>query len=492
VLQVSRTRFGSRAFHIQAVLSALLAVSLVSGSAGARRGGIISAECLGCHVDEGAGVDITASPAVFEPGDDVTFTVSVRRLSGTAAVGGVSIGLPAIGETHTIAGEGLTLAQNAGLTHSQPKQASGGVATFRFGWRAPAEPGGVVFDVAALAGDGNGRPSGDVAGGARFLATFGCEPVVLYADLDRDGFGTDLFLTSIGCVSAPPPDGYSTSPDDCNDNDQAIYPAAVEKCNRRDDDCDGETDEDAELVELWPDADGDGYYESKTGTPVIGCSGMKGYGAEPGDCAPNDPAINAGATETCNLIDDNCDGRADERTRPQCGVGYCRRESYDCDAAHCTAGAPRAERCNYLDDDCNGEVDDGEPCELGSACLAGKCVVTGMAAGGAGGAMSGGGTSGSGAGSTGTGGVAGTGVSAGGATSGAAGGASGSSASGSAGSKTGGRDTSAVPNRDSGCSLGSGRSTKHAVGTGLLALLAILLRTRRRVGQRAQTRNDRP
>jgi hypothetical protein len=486
---MSRAGFGSKAFHVRAAFSAFLAVGLVSGTAAARRGGIITPDCVGCHIDEGAGVDITASPAAFGPGDDVTFTVSVRRLSGTAAVGGVSIGLPAAGEVHTIAGEGLTLAENAGLTHSQPKTAAGGVATFRFGWRAPAEPGGVVFDVAALAGDGNGRPSGDVAGGGRFLATYGCDPVVLYADLDRDGFGTDIFLTSIGCVGAQPPEGYSTSPDDCNDNDQAIFPAALEKCNRRDDDCDGEVDEDAELVELWPDADGDGYYEAKTGTPVIGCSGMVGYGAEPGDCAPNDPDINAGATETCNLLDDNCDGRADERTRPQCGVGYCRRESYDCDAAHCLSGEPRAERCNYLDDDCNGEVDDGEPCEPGSACLAGKCVATG-ATGGAGGAGVGsGGAIGSGGAVTGTGGVAGN-MSAGGGL-GAAGGSSGSSASGSSGGQSGGSDTRTPPTADSGCALEPRGSKQQALGVGFLALLAIVLRSRRRVAGREVARRDR-
>lgn len=436
---------------------------------------------------------MTASPAAFAPGDDVTFTVTVRRMSGTAAVGGVSIGVPATGELHTVAGEGLTLVPEAGLTHSQPKQASGGVVTFRFGWRAPAEPGGIAFDVGAVAGDGNGRSSGDVTGTARFLAAFGCEPAVLYADLDRDGHGSPLFETSLGCADLAPPEGFSTLSGDCNDNDQLVSPSAVEKCNRKDDDCDGEVDEDAELVELWPDADGDGYYQTKTGTPVIGCSGMQGYAAEPGDCAPNDPAVHAGATETCNLVDDNCDGRVDDRLRPQCGVGRCRRESYDCDPAHCTPGEPMPERCNYLDDDCNGEVDDGELCGAGSACLAGKCVVTEGIGGGAGAPATGTGGQAAASGAPGTGGsdatnaggVAGMTGGASGTAASAAGGSAGSSESGTTGSGHAGGTRGQQPDvrgASSSCSVGVRAVSNIWFASALFAFLAALLHARRRSG----------
>jgi hypothetical protein len=465
-------------------LAAFAVVTFASHPAEARRGGIIASDCEGCHTGTGAAIDITASPANFLPGDDVTFTVALRRLEGMAGVGGVSIAQPLAGELSVIAGEGLTLVSGAGLTHSQPRQASGGIVTFRFGWRAPAEPGGIVLDVHGLAGNGDGRSTGDVAGFGRFLATFGCESVIHYADLDRDGHGTELFATSIGCAGVAPPDGFSTVADDCNDNDQFVFPLAVEKCNRKDDDCDGEIDENAELVELWPDADGDGYYQSKTGTSVIGCSGMQGYAAEPGDCAPTNPAIHAGVAEICNLIDDNCDGRADERVRPQCGEGRCRRESYDCDPENCEPGPPNPERCNYLDDDCNGEVDDGDICGVGSACLAGKCVVTDGSAGGAGAPAAGG------AGATTAGGSAGE-ISNGG--NGAAGGGGASNAGGMPG--TGGDGPASAgagslpPNTgaSSACAFTAGDSTATSLGAALLGVIACLLGARRR-SSRASSR----
>jgi hypothetical protein len=380
---------------------------------------------------------------------------------------------------------------DSGLTHSQPKPAVGGVVTFRFGWRAPAEPGGVVFNVGALAGNGDGRSSGDVAGAARFLTTFGCEPAVHYVDLDRDGHGTDLFETSIGCAGATPPLGFSTASDDCNDNDPAVFPLAVEKCNKKDDDCDAEVDEEAELVELWPDEDGDGYYLLQTGTPVIGCSGLSGYAAEPGDCAPNNPAVSPGVTEVCNLIDDNCDGRQDERLRPQCGVGYCRRESYDCDPAHCVPAEGRPERCNYLDDDCNGEIDEGdELCAAGSACLAGKCVVSGATGGTAGGAgtgaggspASGGSGQSDGGGATG-GNALGSGGGSGVAAAGAGGdtGAVGSGATGGRGD--GGADPGSVTKASSGCAVGL-RGSARGWGVALLALGLVAFRLRRHGSRR--------
>jgi hypothetical protein len=477
VRQLLSNLFRPRVPRAGGALAAVAVVTLLAPAVEARRGGIITPDCQGCHSDVGAAIDITASPVMFAPGDDVTFTVTLRRLEGVAGVGGVSITQPLSGELHTLSGEGLTLVSGAGLTHSQPKQASGGIVTFRFGWRAPAEPGGIVIDVSGLAGNGDGRSGGDVAGYARFLGTYGCEPSIHYADLDRDGHGTDLFANSIGCAGVQPPDGFSTVADDCNDNDQTVFPLAVEKCNRKDDDCDAEVDEDAELVELWPDADGDGYYQSMTGTPVIGCSGMVGYAAEPGDCAPTNPAINAGAAEICNLLDDNCDGRADERVRPQCGVGRCRREAYDCDAANCAPGPPVPERCNYLDDDCNGEVDDGDICAAGSACLAGKCVVTegatgvgGTSAAGASGATTAGGAAGmsSNGGNTGpgTGGVA-------------AGSTPGAGANGAT-SAAGGGMPPPTAGTGSGCTLTARRSTDASLAAALLGMTACLLCARRR------------
>jgi hypothetical protein len=484
--------FGLRRRARVAWALSLAAVALVTREAEARRTGFIGTDCVSCHSDEGAVVELTASPASFAPGDDVTFTVTVRRKEGTAGVGGVSILLPALGELHTIAGEGLSFVAGAGLTHSQPKQAVGGVATFRFGWRAPAQPGGLVIDAAGLAGNGDGRSSGDVAGLGRFLATFGCDPVVLYADNDRDGYGTPIFGTAIGCVDATPPPGLSTRDDDCNDSDEVVFPTAVEKCNKKDDDCNGEIDENAELVELWPDEDGDGYYQSMTGTPVIGCSGTKNYAAEPGDCARTDPAVNPGAAETCNRVDDDCDGEVDEYLRPQCGIGRCLRESYDCDPAHCTPGPVLTEFCNNLDDDCDGEVDNGDLCPVGSACLAGGCVVTTGDGGSAGvPPVTGGATANAGA----AGSVASGGTTGGATTAGSGGvvpsaGAGGAGATGGASAGRGATpSTLPVASSGGGCAVSSRGGTAPGLGAAFCWMVAWRLRRRTRQyrGTLAQT-----
>jgi hypothetical protein len=163
---------------------------------------------------------------------------------------------------------------------------------------------------------------------------------------------------------------------DCDDNRDTVYPSAIEYCNLRDDNCNGEVDEEAIPIEQYPDADDDGYFsaaERESGESYLGCVPTKGWAADPGDCQPMDPAINPGAEEVCNGFDDNCDGRVDERVRPQCGVGWCRREATSCDEATCFPGQPQQEECNLLDDDCDDAIDEDAPCPAGEACVVGEC-----------------------------------------------------------------------------------------------------------------------
>ncbi len=102
------------------------------------------------------------------------------------------------------------------------------------------------------------------------------------------------------------------------------------------------------------------------------------------------------AAETCNGVDDNCDGTVDEgQMAATCGVGACVRNTAACvdgGIAMCTPGAPTTETCNGVDDDCDGTVDDGfdtmtdvrqcgacgNVCNLPNAtptCTAGTCRV---------------------------------------------------------------------------------------------------------------------
>ena len=356
--------------------AAVLALGLMlgSGNALARSGGLAASGCLGCHNGGVVGtLSMTANPPTFTPGDRVELTLS---LVGGYKNGGVFLTTsPAVGELQPIANTGLSKV-SGGLVHNQPKPSSNGSVQFKFAWVAPAQPGAVRFSAYALGGDANARSSGDAALEGNFDFVYGCTGATYFLDGDSDGVGR-MDLSVLGCTGAPPP-GYVAESGDCDDYRKTVYPGAKELCNMLDDNCDGQIDENAVPVELWPDADGDGYYDVRTekvGTPKVGCAGLKDWAAEPGDCQPKNKAIHPGAVETCNSLDDDCDGDADERVRPTCGEGWCRRESAGCDPMYCTPGAPVAEKCNFLDDDCDGDVDeDPDMCPQGQTCAAGTCL----------------------------------------------------------------------------------------------------------------------
>ena len=77
-----------------------------------------------------------------------------------------------------------------------------------------------------------------------------------YRDGDRDGWGTDD-VTQTACAM---PEGYVAEGGDCDDRTPRAYPGAVEVCDPHDNDCDGETNEDAEDARTWyRDVDRDRY-----------------------------------------------------------------------------------------------------------------------------------------------------------------------------------------------------------------------------------------
>lgn len=129
-----------------------------------------------------------------------------------------------------------------------------------------------------------------------------------YADADGDGYG-DAGVTTTSCGVAP--DGYVSNSDDCNDANAAINPAAAEVCNGMDDNCNGDIDEGLTFTTYYADADGDGYGDA--GMSVSTCDGApEGYVSDNTDCNDANAAVNPGATEICNTIDDNCNGDIDE------------------------------------------------------------------------------------------------------------------------------------------------------------------------------------
>jgi hypothetical protein len=66
------------------------------------------------------------------------------------------------------------------------------------------------------------------------------------------------------------------------------------------------------LQTYYQDNDGDGY--GQTSSSVQDCTQPTGYTTQGGDCNDAQIAVNPGATEVCNLIDDDCDGSIDEGT----------------------------------------------------------------------------------------------------------------------------------------------------------------------------------
>lgn len=129
-----------------------------------------------------------------------------------------------------------------------------------------------------------------------------------YADEDLDGFGSGEPL-GLMCEL---PTGTSDNADDCDDTVAAVSPAADEVCDRRDNDCDWVVDEPSAVdARLWhADFDGDTY-----GDPVstaTSCAPPVGFVASDTDCDDDNPAINPDAFETCDGVDQNCDGEIDE------------------------------------------------------------------------------------------------------------------------------------------------------------------------------------
>ncbi|MBN1771592.1 MAG: hypothetical protein JXB32_10040 [Deltaproteobacteria bacterium] len=140
--------------------------------------------------------------------------------------------------------------------------------------------------------------------------------------------------------------------------------SGIESCNGVDDDCDGETDEDFDCAAGAPVACTTACGSTGTGTCSVECRLPA-----TADCTP--------PVEACNGLDDDCDGETDEEqacvpgealacttTCRTAGTGVCSDLCLPPTAAECV---PPAETCNGLDDDCDGTADDGFPCLAGSA-----------------------------------------------------------------------------------------------------------------------------
>jgi len=177
---------------------------------------------------------------------------------------------------------------------------------------------------------------------------------------------------------------YTFSPLAASGTINVTFSLKAEICNGIDDDCDGDIDEGL-LTTYYQDIDGDGY--GSDANTVQACSLPDGYVAVGGDCNDNNNAVYPGATETCNGIDDNCNGSTDEgllityyldsdgdgygdssNSIQACSavVGYS-LVGGDCNDNNNEVHPFATEVCNGIDDDCDGNIDNGlnlSECEI--------------------------------------------------------------------------------------------------------------------------------
>ncbi len=124
------------------------------------------------------------------------------------------------------------------------------------------------------------------------------EACAVYEDLDADGFGN----SDVKAFDCDGTSGWPSNGDDCNDNDAATNPGAMEICDPPglDEDCDGLIDGDdpdagGNLL-AWPDSDGDGYGDGSAGGTAL-CALLPGWVQDSTDCDDSSAATYPGAAE---------------------------------------------------------------------------------------------------------------------------------------------------------------------------------------------------
>ncbi|MFT6395340.1 MAG: hypothetical protein ACJAYU_000082 [Bradymonadia bacterium] len=137
-----------------------------------------------------------------------------------------------------------------------------------------------------------------------------------FRDSDGDRFGTEDETTN-ACIRPP---GFSARSGDCNDDESAVNPDEEDICDRLNNDCVGEADDDPAFHETgWPDIDGDGFGDSSADSS--GCEIPPDYVDNGEDCNDDSAAAAPGLDEVCDDgLDNDCNDDVD------CADGACAEE----------------------------------------------------------------------------------------------------------------------------------------------------------------------
>jgi hypothetical protein len=200
-----------------------------------------------------------------------------------------------------------------------------------------------------------------------------------YADTDGDGFGD----RESGMLACEQPEGFVENLTDCDDTNDLRFPGNPEVCDGIDNDCNEVVDEGVTTT-YYADADADTYGDPSTATAA--CELPDGYVLDNTDCDDTTDQSFPGNPETCDTLDNDCDGKVDEGVTTTyfadvdndgygnvlapdeaCSLptGYS-TNAEDCDDANAAVNPAATELCNGYDDDCDTEIDENSAADAGT------------------------------------------------------------------------------------------------------------------------------
>ncbi len=205
------------------------------------------------------------------------------------------------------------------------------------------------------------------------------DPTTSYPDVDGDGFGD----SASSVVSCSIPEGFVDNADDCDDEDNDVFPGAEERCDNIDNDCDNIIDEDDAIdsATWFADLDADGFGDPSAA--VLACEAPPAYVDRAFDCDDTDPGIHPDAAEVCDSVDNDCDGTIDEDDAIDAATFYADTDAdafgnpavstracaaptgfvadnTDCDDTRARVSPAGTEVCDAIDNDCDGTIDEDD------------------------------------------------------------------------------------------------------------------------------------